>query len=103
MRVTVVFATPRIQDVVGVELPEGATIADALAQSGFVTHYGLDPAALVVAVFGRRARADAPLADGDRVELTRNLLADPKAARARRALEKPVARPKRPPRRRQGS
>ena len=95
MKVTVVWATPRIQDIVSVELPEGATVADAVAQSGFVIRYGLDSTALGFAIFGRRASANAPLADGNRVELTRPLRADPKAARARRAREQPLATSKR--------
>ena len=101
MKVTVVWATPGIQDLVIVELPERATIADAVVRSGLVIQYGLDPAALVFAIFGRRASANAPLATGDRVELTRPLLADPKAARARHAREKPLAKPKRRTKRRQ--
>ena len=100
MNVIVVWATREIQDIVAVELPPGATIADAVARSGLVAHYGLDPAALGYAVFGRRHAADTRLAEGDRVELTRALLADPKAARALRALDAPLARP---PRRRKRS
>ena len=89
------WATPRLQDVVSVDLPEGATVADAVARSGLGIQYGLDPAALGFAVFGKRAGPDAPLADGDRVELTRPLLAEPKAARARRARATPPAKPTR--------
>lgn len=92
MIVTVVWATPHVQDAVAVLLPGGATIADAVARSGLIEHYGLDPAAIGFAVFGRRRDADAALADGDRVELTRPLLADPKAARAQRAREQPLGR-----------
>jgi putative ubiquitin-RnfH superfamily antitoxin RatB of RatAB toxin-antitoxin module len=89
--VTVVWATPRVQDAVAVELTPGATIADAVRRSGFVAQYGLDPATLGFARFGVRAGADAQLADGDRVEITRVLRSDPKAARARRARPKPPA------------
>jgi putative ubiquitin-RnfH superfamily antitoxin RatB of RatAB toxin-antitoxin module len=103
LKVTVVWATPRIQDVASVDLPEGATVADAVAQSGFAMHYGLDPAALGFAIFGERAGANAPLADGDRVELTRPLVADPKAARARQARATPAAKPVRRIRRRHGA
>ena len=92
MNVTVVWATNEIQDVVAVELPPGATIADAVARSGLVTQYGLDPTALGFAIYGRRHPADARLADGDRVELTRPLLADSKASRARRARENPLGK-----------
>src|SRR5262249_27987997 len=90
MKVTVVWATPSIQDMVPVELPTGATVADAVDQSGLLATYGLDPARLGLAVFGRRASRDTPLAEGDRVELTRSLEIDPKAARIARARAKPL-------------
>jgi uncharacterized protein len=90
VKVTVVWATPGIQDMVPVSLPPGATVADAVAQSGLLEHYALDAARLRFAVFGRRAAADAPLGDGDRVEITRALIADPKESRRRRALAQPL-------------
>lgn len=92
MKVTVVWATPDLQDVVPVNVPAGATAADAVARSGVVARHGLDLARLVVAVFGNRTALDAPLRDGDRVELTRPLVADPKEARRRRALARPPAK-----------
>lgn len=92
MNVTVVLTTPRVQDIVDVELPAGATIADAVGQSGLVAQYGVDPATLGFAIFGRRAAASALLADGDRVELTRPLAADPKTVRATRASATPLAK-----------
>jgi putative ubiquitin-RnfH superfamily antitoxin RatB of RatAB toxin-antitoxin module len=93
LKVTIVWAMPRLQDVVSLDLPEGATVADAVAQSDFGPQYRLDPAALGFSIFGERVGAETPLADGDRVELTRPLLADPKAARARRARAAPHAKP----------
>ena len=91
MIVMVIWATPRVQDVVTVELTQGATIADAVRRSGLIAQYGLDAATLRFARFGARAAAEARLADGDRVEITRVLLADPKAARAKRAHTTPAA------------
>ncbi len=82
MRVEVVRAWPRRHEVVGVELPEGACVTDALAASGFdlrgISGY---------AVFGERVPPDAMLHEGDRLELLRPLLADPKDARRRRAQQ----------------
>ena len=92
MKVTVVWATPSIQDVVDVEMPAGATVGQAVDRSGLVTRYGLDPARLGLAVFGRPASRDAPLTEGDRIELTRPLAIDPKAARIARARATPLAR-----------
>ena len=50
---------------------------------------GLDPALLGFAIFGQRATPATLLADGDRVELTRPLLADAKAVRRQRANTTP--------------
>ena len=88
MNVTVVWATPLLQDVVALELAPGATLADAVRGSGFVAQYGLEPADLGFARFGVRAPADTPLAEGDRIEITRRLEVDPAVARARRARAK---------------
>ena len=85
---TVVWAAPGVQDVVPVRLPSGATVA----RSRLVEHYGLDAARLRFAVFGKRAAADAGRGDGDRVEITRALVADPKESRRRRALAQPLAK-----------
>jgi len=92
MKVTVVWATLQVQDTVALDLPACASVADAVAESGLVTRHRLDLAGIALAIFGRRARADALVADGDRVELTRPLIVDPKVARARRARRKPRVR-----------
>jgi len=94
VKVTVVWATHAVQDVVPLELPEGATVADAVSRSGLVGAHGLDAGRLACAVHGRRRPATAPLAEGDRVEITRPLLADPKEARRRRALAAPLPKAK---------
>jgi putative ubiquitin-RnfH superfamily antitoxin RatB of RatAB toxin-antitoxin module len=39
-------------------------------------------------IFGKRVKRDAVLKDGDRIEIYRPLIADPKDSRRRRALEK---------------
>ena len=89
--VHVVWATPDVQDIVPVELSPDASVADAVRHSGLVAHYGLDPASLRYARFGARIDPGARLADGDRVEIVRGLVADPKAARAARARIKTAA------------
>lgn len=95
MNVTVVWATLAIQDVVAVELPRGATVAEAVEKSGLIAQYGLDVTRVGFAIHGRRMAADAPLADGDRVDITRPLEVDPKAARIARARAKPLGKPPR--------
>ena len=81
--VDVVRAWPRRHEQVHVTLPDGATVEDALRASGWSL---LDVAG--VAIFGERVERDALLHEGDRVELLRPLLIDPKDARRRRARPK---------------
>ena len=66
-------------------LPLGSTLADAVRASRLID--GLTPVqadALKAGVWGRAAALDSALRDGDRVELTRALLVDPKEARRQR-------------------
>jgi len=86
VRVEVVYALPGRAWSARIDLPAGATAAQALEQSGFEASIpGIDVAALAFAVFGRPVNATTVLRDGDRLELLRPLLADPKQARRRRA------------------
>ena len=95
MKVTVVWATVSLQDVVDVDLPGGGRVAEAVDKSGLVAQFGLETARLGFAIFGRRASPDASLVDGDRIEITRPLEIDPKAARIVRARAKPLGKPPR--------
>ena len=84
MRVEVVYALPGAHDVSAFELPPGSTVADALSASGIAArHPGIDLSR--IGVFGRRVGHDAPLAEGDRVEIYRPLALDPREARRERA------------------
>ena len=67
------------------QLPEGATVRQAVQASGLAAACpGLDLAACDVGVWGRRSAWDAPLRERDRVEVYRPLLVDPKVARRER-------------------
>ncbi len=86
IRVEVVHALSTRQVALTVILPEGATVRDAIEASGIATLVGLEAIDLErVGIWNRVVTADAMLADGDRVELHRPLIADPKDARRRRA------------------
>lgn len=66
-------------------LPAGATVGEALAASRLGQDFpDLDVWALGAGVYGRRATPATPLADGDRVEIYRALVFDPKESRRRR-------------------
>jgi hypothetical protein len=81
VRIEVVRAWPRRFDSVWLELPAGATVADALSAAGWRD----EPENVGYAVFGVRATRETELREGDRLELLRPLVADPKDARRRRA------------------
>lgn len=82
MRVQVVRALVDAVDSVELTLADGATVADALAASALG-----DPGIAGYAVYGERVTLATPLRDGDRLELLRPLLIDPKEARRRRAQD----------------
>ena len=89
--VTVVWATPEVQDVVPLTLPAGATVGEAIARSCLVDRHRIDLAAARLGIHGRLARGDTVLADGDRVDICRPLLADPKEVRRAEAVYGPGA------------
>jgi len=88
MKVVVAYAAPGVEAITEVDVPEGASVADAVAASGIAD--GLP--AIAYAIFGQRAAADTPVADGDRIEITRPLVADAKAVRRARAADRPLPR-----------
>ena len=85
MRVEVVYALADVQDIVKIELPEGAVARQAIAASGLLERYGLAASKLQLGVFGKRISIESLLREGDRVEILRPLAADPNEARRQRA------------------
>lgn len=84
--IDVVYATPVAQRVYAVRVPPGSTVREAVLQSGIlVDHPDLDVARCAFGIFGERVEADTVVGAGDRVEIYRPLIADPKESRRRRA------------------
>lgn len=77
----VVSSAPDAPRIFDIELTQGATVADALNACG------LPPLATgeAVGVFGEIAGSYRTLANGERVEIYRPLIADPKESRRARA------------------
>lgn len=93
IRVEICHALPDRQWLVTVDLPAGSTLAEAIERAGLAEELpDLDPRHAAVGVFGERASLDTVLRDGDRVEIYRPLLDDPKEIRRRRALRTRRAR-----------
>ncbi len=88
--VTVIRAWPRRFESVVLALPDAATVGDALVASGLGNmgdDAGTADGSVECAVFGARVKRHDLLQDGDRLELLRPLLIDPKDARRRRAKQ----------------
>jgi putative ubiquitin-RnfH superfamily antitoxin RatB of RatAB toxin-antitoxin module len=97
LRVRVVYALPDQQVGVALEVPPGTTAADAVARSKLLEKFPEAVARpLACAVFGRAVPLTYELRDGDRVEILRPLLIDPKQSRREAAERNRAAlRPKR--------
>jgi putative ubiquitin-RnfH superfamily antitoxin RatB of RatAB toxin-antitoxin module len=87
IKVEVVYALAGEADAVTVEVPQGATVRDAVAASGILGRHP-EIGRAQVGVFGRTVAPDCRVAEGDRIEIYRPLLLDPKEARRRRAKKR---------------
>jgi hypothetical protein len=84
--VSVVCAEPERAFNVELTLPDGGTVADAIAESGIREALpDVEIRADRVGIFARKVSFDTMLRDGDRVEIYRPLKIDPKDARRLRA------------------
>lgn len=89
IRVEIAYAQPQRSIIKSLLLSPGATIADALAQAASDANFrGVDLANSPVGIFGKVARRDVKLNDGDRIEIYRPLQEEPKLARRKRASRK---------------
>lgn len=106
LHITVCYATARHEILRELWLEQGATAADAIKASGVLEDMArqaaagelgqlddardpgavpFDPAVHHIGIFSKKKPPETVLRDGDRVELYRPLLADPKETRRRRA------------------
>jgi len=92
--VEVGYARPDEQVIVALQVPRGTTLREAIEQSGILERFPeIDLARNKVGVFGKLNKPAYVLRSGDRVEIYRSLLADPKEIRKQRAAEgKPMKR-----------
>lgn len=86
IQIEVAYAMPRQQSVIPVTLPFGSTVGEAVQASGILNrHPEIDLTQQEVGVYGQIVSSSTSLNDGDRVEIYRPLLIDPKEARRQRA------------------
>jgi putative ubiquitin-RnfH superfamily antitoxin RatB of RatAB toxin-antitoxin module len=89
IHVEVAYATPMHQIVKSLTLSAGSSVAQAIRASGLLDEFPeIDLNHQCVGVFSELVQLDALLNDGERVEIYRALVADPKETRRRRAQAK---------------
>ena len=82
LRVEVIYALHNRQVLLALEVEEETTVKQAIEKSGILRRFPeVDLIRMPVGIFGRATRLDARLRDGDRIEIYRPLIADPKQAR----------------------
>ena len=88
IEVEVAYARPDIQVILPVKVERGSTAEDAIKLSGILHNYmEIDLAVNKVGIFGKLSKLNTPLRNGDRVEIYRVLIADPKEIRKQRAAQ----------------
>ncbi|MBT0586591.1 RnfH family protein [Alteromonas oceanisediminis] len=84
--VEVAYALPEKQALLEIRIDAGATVEEAIQASGILkTFVDIDLSQNKVGVWNRTAKLTDVLSNGDRVEIYRPLIADPKEVRKRRA------------------
>ncbi len=93
MQISVCHVTRQSLTEITFAVTPGSTVQDALTQArGHVGFAVLVDEAVAVGVYGKRLDLTALLSDGDRLELYRPLVVEPKVARRRRAAHRDKVR-----------
>lgn len=88
--IEVVYALADKQKLLRLQVPAGTTVREAAERSGMAVHFpGLDLATCPLGIFGKVVSKpqERVLEEGERVEIYRPLLADPKEVRKQRAAK----------------
>ncbi|PJG86290.1 RnfH family protein [Conservatibacter flavescens] len=88
INIEIAYAFPHKYYLKAFKVEEGTTIQSAILQSNILQQYTeIDLRENKVGIFSRPAKLTDVLSDGDRIEIYRPLLADPKEIRRKRAEE----------------
>lgn len=79
MKIGITYALPHRQAWLDIEVPEGTTIQDAIERSGILKQFPeINLEQQKVGIYSKVSKLDAVLNDGDRVEIYRPIICDPK-------------------------
>ncbi len=89
IKIEVAYARPDTQLILTTSVAKGATVEEAIKVSGILEKFPeIDLSESKVGIFGKLTKLTAnELRDGDRIEIYRKLIADPKEVRRQRAAE----------------
>ena len=88
IEIEVAYARPDEQVILPLKVEPGTTVEAAIRRSGVLERFPeIDLATGKFGIFGKVAKLDADVTAGDRVEIYRPLIADPKEVRKQRAAE----------------
>lgn len=88
LNIEVAYANSGRAQVLALSVLEGCTAFQAIVQSGIAQSFpDINLAALTIGVFGRRVALEYPVQAGDRIEIYRPLLNDPKTRRLRQVKQ----------------
>jgi len=91
--VEVAYALPGKQVILGMDVVPGATLEEVIRASGILDRFPeIDLGKNKIGIFGKLGRLGDTLLAGDRVEIYRPLIADPKEVRKQRAAQGKVMR-----------
>ena len=79
MKIGIAYALPKRQVLFDIEVPDGATVQDAINRSGILKQFpDIDLEKQKVGIYSKLSKLDTVLSDGDRVEIYRPITCDPK-------------------------
>lgn len=85
IHIELIYATPKQQDLREMQVEQGTTLWEAIEQSGLLSRFPeIDRKTVEIGIFSKIKSRDTLLREGDRVEIYRPLLIDPKDARRKR-------------------
>jgi hypothetical protein len=88
IHIEVAYATPEKQVLLDLSVLAGTTVAQGIEQSAIRDEFPeLNMDIKAVGIFSRKVPLDHVLREGDRIEIYRPLIADPKEVRRQRALK----------------
>lgn len=91
IKIEVVYASPQTQKLLALDIDEGTTIEMAIHQSGILSFFPeINLQKQKVGVFGKARSLTDVVQEGDRIEIYRPLLIDPKEARRTKAKHHPI-------------